>query len=148
MDHRLFTPIFYRIDNELIQDEPEPFLIGTDTEIVLRKFQNNLILHQQIFVVRNSVVEHIQKPDFPDEIIVLRIFAPGIVKALLCILCDLLHLTHNFTCEIRTVVVAEKPDRGDRRLDLMDPLFNIFSVLVSLPSPVFDLLQHGPLRHL
>ena len=58
-DHRFFTPVFYRIDNELIQDEAEPFLIGTDAEITLRQFQNNLILHQQIFVIRNSVVEHI-----------------------------------------------------------------------------------------
>ena len=59
-----------------------PLFIGINCILHFLHFQMNTILKQQVFVIRNRLMNHIGQCHFPNRVIFFRMLAAGIVKSL------------------------------------------------------------------
>ena len=78
-EDRRVTPVFYRVADELIEDEAEPFFIGKYGGLRLVHLKGDPVLQQEILVLPNGLVNRVKEPEFPNEIVLFRVFAAGVV---------------------------------------------------------------------
>ena len=91
---------------------------------------------------------HIRQVHFPDGVVLLCVLAAGVVEGLLRTAVDVLQLRQHLPGKGGTVVFTQQLQRGDGRLDLMDPLLDISPIFAPLPLHLANPLQHGLLGHL
>lgn len=75
--------VFYRVADELIEDEAKPFFIGKYGVLRLMHLKGDPVLQQEILVLPYGLVDCVKEPEFPDEIVLFRVFAAGVVEGLL-----------------------------------------------------------------
>ena len=102
-----------------------------------------MVLHEQVFVVRDSLMDDVAESDLTDYKVFLRVFAAGVVERLFRVAVGFFKLRQQFLREGGAVVFAQQAHGGDGRLDLVDPLFDIFPVGRPLTFDAGDLFQHG-----
>ena len=82
-EDRRVPPVFYRVADELIEDEAKPFFIGKYGVLRLMHLKGDPVLQQERLVLPYGLVDCVKEPEFPDEIVLFRVFAAGVVEGLL-----------------------------------------------------------------
>ena len=88
-------------------------------------------------------MHHIRQAHLPDGVVLLCVLAAGVVEGLLRTAVDVLQLRQHLPGKGGAVVLTQQLQRGDGRLDLVDPLLDVGPIFAPLPLHLADPLQHG-----
>ena len=157
MQGRLLRPVFYRIADELVQNEPEPFIICINIAFHRIYRYIYMILAQHVFIIRDCVTYHVSKGGFPNRIILFRMFTARIIKSLFRITVHMFQFCQHIPRKIRTMnirmsdikmsIFTEQLHRRNRCFGLMHPLFDILFIFFPFPLYFTYFFQHGFLCH-
>ena len=75
--------VLHGVLNELPQQEGQPLLVGKNGVVGLLHFHPGLVLEEEILVLGQGLVDRGEEGDLLDEVVLLRVLAPGVEEGLL-----------------------------------------------------------------
>lgn len=130
-NQRMFLPVFYTVQDHLIQNELNPLAIRID-QISAFHFCLHMVLDQQKTVLFQHFACCPIQIGFCNPIILINLIRSGIIKYHIHIVFNPLILhCNNFVCIVSafSMILANHGNPGNRPLDLMYPAFDILLIV-------------------